>query len=138
MRVGSVTHRVRPAGARALRRAVGLVRPGDLVVTNVVTLVAEFVAIRVGLAYFGLGGWVAASRGRPGLFTVSGGRYWRWERVVLGIAVFNGLFLVAAVHGRPRWARSGMRSPPHGAAGRGHQDALLLVASTIGATVTRG
>ena len=31
------------------------------------------------------------------LFTMSGGRYWRWERIVLGLAIFNGLFLLPAL-----------------------------------------
>ena len=62
--------------------------------TNLVTLIAEFVAIRVGLAYFHLGAGVAVALGLAlVVFTLSGGRYWRWERIVLGLALFNGLFL---------------------------------------------
>ncbi len=53
--------------------------------TNLVTLVAEFVVIRVGLAYFGLGAPVAVVLGLAlTVFSLSGRRYWRWERVVLG------------------------------------------------------
>jgi len=64
--------------------------------------VAEFVVIRVGLAYFGLGAPVAVVLGLAlTAFSLSGRRYWRWERVVLGLAVFNGLFLVAAVLVKP-------------------------------------
>ena len=44
---------------------------------------------------------------RSSLFTLSGGRYWRWERIVLGLALFNGLFLVAAILVTPHWAASG-------------------------------
>ena len=36
---------------------------GDLILTNLVTLIAEFVAIRIGLAYFHVGAGVAASLG---------------------------------------------------------------------------
>jgi len=36
---------------------------GDLLVTNLVTLIAEFVVLRVGLAYFHLGAGVAAALG---------------------------------------------------------------------------
>jgi Mn2+/Fe2+ NRAMP family transporter len=139
MRVGAVTHR--GYGQLVLERfgpAWGWLAAGDLLVTNLVTLIAEFVAIRVGLAYFGLGAPVAAVLGMVlVVVTLSGGRYWRWERLVLGLAVFNGLFLAAAILVRPDWASVGHAfatfSPfPH----TDTNTMLLLVASTIGATVT--
>jgi hypothetical protein len=34
------------------------------------------------------------------VFTLSGGRYWRWERIALGLA-FKGLFLLTAILVRP-------------------------------------
>jgi Mn2+/Fe2+ NRAMP family transporter len=110
----------------------------DLLFTNLVTLVAEFVAIRVGLAYFHLGAGVAAALGIVlVLFTLSGGRYWRWERIALGLAIFNGLFLVAAIMVGPDWGAVGHTvvtfSPFPGGS---FNTLLLLLASTIGATVT--
>ena len=62
MRVGAVTHR--GYGQLVLERfgpLWGWFSASDLIVTNVVTLIAEFVAIRVGLAYFHLGAAVAAA-----------------------------------------------------------------------------
>ena len=103
MRVGAVTHR--GYGELVLQRfgrVWGWFGAGDLAFTNLVTLVAEFVAIRVGLAYFHLGSGVAVGLGVAlVVFTLSGGRYWRWERIVLGMAAFNGLFLVAAILAKP-------------------------------------
>src|ERR1017187_9423253 len=103
MRVGAVTHR--GYGELVLQRfgAVwGWFAAADLTLTNLVTLVAEFVSIRVGLAYFHLGSVVAVALGLVlVVFTFSGGRYWRWERIVLGMALFNGLFLVAAILVKP-------------------------------------
>ena len=88
MRVGAVTHR--GFGGLVLQRygrAWGWFGAGDLILTNLVTLVAEFVSIRVGLAYFHLGSGVAVALGLAlVVFTLSGGRYWRWERIVLGLA----------------------------------------------------
>ena len=85
MRVGAVTHR--GYGELVLQRygrVWGWFGAGDLCLTNLITLIAEFVAIRVGLAYFHLGAGVAVALGLAlVLFTLSGGRYWRWERTVL-------------------------------------------------------
>ena len=138
MRVGAVTHR--GYGELVLQRygkVWGWFGAGDLTVTNLVTLVAEFVAIRVGLAYFHLGAGVAVALGLAlVLFTLSGGRYWRWERIVLGMAFFNGLFLLAAILVKPdvgAVASSFDFAPfPSGS----FNTELLLLASTIGATVT--
>ncbi len=138
MRVGAVTHR--GYGELVLQRygrLWGWFGAGDLCLTNLITLIAEFVAIRVGLAYFHLGAGVAVALGLAlVLFTLSGGRYWRWERTVLGIALFNGLFLLAAILVKPDLgtiASSLSFTPfPHGSL----NTLLLLLASTIGATVT--
>jgi len=139
MRVGAVTHR--GYGQLVLQRfgaTWGWFAAGDLLFTNLVTLIAEFVAIRVGMAYFHLGAPLAAALGVVlVIFTLSGGRYWRWERIVLGMAVFNGLFIPAAILAKPHWGAVGHAfatfSPfPSG----GFNTLLLLVASTIGATVT--
>ncbi|MBV8994874.1 MAG: divalent metal cation transporter [Pseudonocardiales bacterium] len=139
MRVGAVTHR--GYGQLVLQRfgpVWGWFAAGDLLFTNLVMLVGEFVVIRVGLAYFGIGAEVAAGLGVVlVVFTLSGGRYWRWERIVLGMAVFNGLFAAAGVMVGPRWSAVGHSmatfSPwPGGSV----NTLLLLIASTIGATVT--
>jgi Mn2+/Fe2+ NRAMP family transporter len=139
MRVGAVTGR--GYGHLVLHRygpLWGWFGAGDLVFTNLVTLVSEFVAIRVGLAYFHLGAPVAAALG-VGLvvLTLSGGRYWRWERIVLGLAVFNGLFLLAAILVKPDMGAIGSAFATFGPLpGGGVNTLLLLLTSTIGATVT--
>jgi len=138
MRVGAVTHR--GYGELVLQRygrVWGWFGAGDLCLTNLITLIAEFVAIRVGLAYFHLGAGVAVALGLAlVLFTLSGGRYWRWERTVLGLALFNGLFLLAAILAKPHvgpLTHSLTVSPLQGGS---VNTLLLLLASTIGATVT--
>jgi Mn2+/Fe2+ NRAMP family transporter len=138
MRVGAVTHR--GYGELVLQRygrVWGWFGAGDLTLTNLVTLVAEFISIRVGLAYFHVSSGVAVALGLAlVLFTLSGGRYWRWERIVLGIALFNGLFLVAAILAKPHVGAivSSFDFSPF--PGGGFNTLLLLLASTIGATVT--
>ena len=134
MRVGAVTHR--GYGELVLQRfgpVWGWFAAGDLTLTNLITLVAEFVSIRVGLAYFGLGSGVAVALGLTlVVFAFSGGRYWRWERIVLGMALFNGLFLVAAILAGPHVGAVSFGRLPGGTL----NTLLLLLASTIGATVT--
>jgi len=138
MRIGAVTHR--GYGELVLQRygkLWGWFGAIDLTLTNVITLVAEFVAIRVGLAYFHLGAGVAVLLGLTlVLFTVSGGRYWRWERIVLGLALFNGLFLAAAILVKPDVGAvvGSLDFSPF--PGGSFNTLLLLLASTIGATVT--
>jgi Mn2+/Fe2+ NRAMP family transporter len=138
MRVGAVTHR--GYGELVLQRygrVWGWFGAGDLTFTNLVTLVAEFVSIRVGLAYFHLGAGVAVALGLAlVVFTLSGGRYWRWERIVLGMALFNGLFLVAAILVKPHVGTlvSSFDFAPFPSGS--FNTLLLLLASTIGATVT--
>ena len=139
MRVGAVTHR--GYGQLVLERfgsVWGRFAAGDLLFTNLVTLIAEFVVIRVGLAFFHLGPAVAAGLGVSLVaVTLSSGRYWRWERVVLGLAIFNGLFVVAAVMARPHWGLvPGSSATLSSFSGGNAHTLLLLVASTIGATVT--
>jgi Mn2+/Fe2+ NRAMP family transporter len=138
MRVGAVTHR--GYGELVLQRygkLWGWFGAADLCLTNLVTLIAEFVAIRVGLAYFHLGSGVAVGLGLAlVLFTLSGGRYWRWERTVLGLAIFNGLFLLCAILVKPHLSTLAdslsFTRFTHG----NLNTLLLLLAATIGATVT--
>ncbi|MDQ4502410.1 divalent metal cation transporter [Sinomonas sp. ASV322] len=139
MRVGAVTGR--GFGELILKRygpGWGWFGAADLAVTNLVTLVAEFAAIRIGLAYFGYPAWTAAALGMALVVATSVlGRYRRWERTVLGLAAFNALFLVAAILVRPAPAGVGQAiatwSPlPDGSP----VTLLLLLTSTIGATVT--
>jgi Mn2+/Fe2+ NRAMP family transporter len=138
MRVGAVTHR--GYGELVLQRfgpVWGWFAAGDLTLTNLITLVAEFVSIRVGLAYFGLGAGVAVALGLTlVVFTFSGGRYWRWERIVLGMALFNGLFLVAAILVKPHVGAIAGSLDFAPFPGGSFNTLLLLLASTIGATVT--
>ncbi|HEV3230827.1 MAG TPA: divalent metal cation transporter [Candidatus Dormibacteraeota bacterium] len=139
MRVGAVTHR--GYGELVFQRFGpfwGWVSCVDLGITNLITLITELIAVRVGMAFFGIPTPVAVATGLALIaFSVAGGRYWRWERAALGLAAFNLLFVAAAL----------MSHPDPGAIGRAFatwsplpsgslQLFLLLMASNIGATVT--
>src|SRR6204780_1408554 len=139
VRLGAVTHR----GHAELifdrfGKFWGFFAMGDLVFGNFLTLVTEFIGERAGLGFFGIPPVVAVVRA---LVIVAGaittGRYWTWERITLALAVFNGLFIPAAILARPNWHSVGhalltWMPLPSGS----HYEILLLILATIGATVT--
>ena len=139
MRLGAVTHR--GYGELVFQRFGpfwGWLTAGDLVVTNLITLITEVIAIRAGMAFFGLPAWIAAlSAVLLVVVSASGGRYRRWERAAMALALFNLLFVAAAILTRPStgaiahavatWTPLPTGKPA---------EILLLLASNIGATVT--
>jgi Mn2+/Fe2+ NRAMP family transporter len=139
VRLAAVTHR--GYGELVFQRYGsfwGWVSTGDLLATNLITLITEFIAIRVGMGYFGIRPEVAVGMGLLLIVASTlGGRYWRWERATLLLSVFNLLFLVAAFASHPDYAEVGRafvawQPLPGGSL----STFLLLVASNIGATVT--
>jgi Mn2+/Fe2+ NRAMP family transporter len=139
MRVGAVTHR--GYGELIFQRFGGFwgwISVIDLLGTNLVTLITEFIAIRVGMSFFGVPAPLAVGAGMVLVaFSIAGGRYWRWERIALGLSVFNLLFLVVAIMSHPDPAALAHAfatwSPLPGGS---LQLFLLIMASNIGATVT--
>src|SRR5271168_2381760 len=139
VRLGAVTHR----GHAELifdrfGKFWGFFAMGDLVLGNFLTLVTEFIGVRAGLGFFGIrpamaiGGALVIVAG-----AITTGRYWTWERITMGLAIFNGLFIPAAILARPDWHAVGhamltwMPFP-----GGNRYEILLLILATIGATVT--
>jgi len=118
----------------------GFFAMGDLVLGNLLTLVTEFIAIRAGLGFFGVHPALAVL----GALLLNVGvilsrRYWTWERIVLGLAIFNIIFVPVAILAHPV-AGDVVRSfftwgPLPGGVTGGF---VLLVMSNIGATVTPG
>ncbi|MGB8524736.1 MAG: divalent metal cation transporter [Candidatus Acidiferrales bacterium] len=139
VRLGAVTHR----GHAELifdrfGKFWGFFAMGDLILGNFLTLVTEFIGVRAGLGFFGIRPTIAIG---GALVIVAGaittGRYWTWERITMGLAIFNCLFIPAAILARPNWHSVGhalvtwMPLP-----GGNRYEILLLILATIGATVT--
>jgi Mn2+/Fe2+ NRAMP family transporter len=110
----------------------------DLMVGNFLTLVTEFIAIRAGLGFFGVRPAVAVL---SALLVLSVAlithRYWTWERIILGAAIFNLVFVPVALLARPQWhevARSLLTWKP--LPGGLTQETVLILLAAIGATVT--
>ncbi len=139
VRLGAVTHR----GHAELifdrfGKFWGFFSMGDLVLGNFLTLITEFIGIRAGLGFFGIRPVAAVGLGLVVVIAaIATGRYWTWERITLGLALFNGLFIPAAIYARPNWPAVGHAlltwTPlPHGSG----SEILLLILADIGATVT--
>ena len=139
VRLGAVTHR----GHAELifdrfGRFWGLFAMGDLVFGNFLTLVTEFIGIRAGLGFFGIRPGIAVGAGLAVVLTaMTTGRYWTWERITLGLAIFNGLFIPAALLAHPAWSQVGRALLTWTPLPRGNRyEILLLMLADIGATVT--
>ena len=110
----------------------------DLAIGNFLTLITEFIVIRAGLGFLGVKPWVAVSCAVMILyFAILTHRYWTWERITLAVAAFNLIFVPLAVLAKPDWVSVGRsfvswKPLPGGLS----NDALLMILSNIGATVT--
>jgi Mn2+/Fe2+ NRAMP family transporter len=111
---------------------------GDLVFGNVLTLVTEFIAIQAGGLYFGVPSWLSVVLG---IGLVMGSlalrRYATWERLLMGLAAFNLLFIPAALLAHPN-GRALAHAIAHWGPLPGGFDAafVTLILANIGATVT--
>jgi len=110
----------------------------DLVFGNVLTLVTEFIAIQAGGLYFGIPSWLSVALGvLVVIASLAVRRYATWERVLMGLAVFNLLFVPAALYAHPSGAALASAiatwSPIPGGITNGF---MTLVLASIGATVT--
>ncbi len=111
---------------------------GDLVFGNLLTLVTEFIAIQAGGLYFGVPSWASVAIG-VALVIVSlmFRRYVTWERVVMGLAVFNLLFIPAALCAHPDGAALAHALAAWSPLPGGVTLAFLtLILANVGATVT--
>ena len=110
----------------------------DLALGNFLTLVTEFIAVRAGLGFFGIPPAIAVLGALLVLFVaLMTHRYWTWERITLGAAAFNLLFVPVALLTGPHWESIGRalllwRPLPGGITG----DMVLILLANIGATVT--
>ncbi|AUW92890.1 MAG: divalent metal cation transporter [Sulfobacillus thermotolerans] len=110
----------------------------DLLFTNFLTLVTEFVGVVAGAGYFGIPAWAAVGGGVVIVsIAVVVRRYWAWERLVLALALCNLVFVPVAIMTHPHWG-----SVVHALwswqplAGGFNVNMLILLLSDIGATIT--
>ncbi len=110
---------------------------GDLVFGNLLTLVTEFIAIQAGGLYFGVPSWLSVVIGVALVIgSLAFRRYATWERVLMGLAVFNLLFIPAALLAHPDGAALGRALATWRPLPDFNTAFLTLVLATVGATVT--
>jgi Mn2+/Fe2+ NRAMP family transporter len=139
MRIGAVSGRgYGELVFQRFGRLWGWVSVADLVLTNLVTLITEVIAIRLGMGYFGVPPWVAVACAVSLVVLGScGGRYRRWEQLAAGLAVFNLIFVAVAVWSKPSVSDLASAIATWGPIPKtGLAAFLLMVVSNIGATVT--
>lgn len=117
----------------------GFFAMADLIIGNLLTLVTEFIAVRAGLGFFGVPPALAVL----GAFLVIVGvvmtrRYWTWERITLGLAIFNVIFVPVAILAHPVSSGQIVHAFVSWGPLPGGITAtfILLIMSNIGATVT--
>jgi len=77
----------------------------DLVVANVLTLVTEFIGIKIGMGVFGVPGWISESIALAiDVFALLVLRYYTWERIALWIAAGNLIFIPLMFMAKPHWS----------------------------------
>ena len=112
---------------------------GDLIFTNLLTLVTEFVGIVAGAGFFDIPKAAAVA---GGLVVVSlaliAGRYWVWERMTLVLAISNLVFIPVAILSHPHWgmvahAFATWHPMPSGGL---NSNTLVILLADIGATIT--
>jgi Mn2+/Fe2+ NRAMP family transporter len=110
----------------------------DLGIGNFLTLITEFIAIRAGLGFFGVPAWAAVLCALVVLYlALVTHRYWTWERITLGLAIFNLIFIPVALMTHPHWSEVGHAMATWGPLPGGMtNDTLLILLADVGATVT--
>ncbi len=111
----------------------------DLVVANVLTLMTEFIGIRLGGQALGFSAWLTVPAALAFVtFVLVFLRYWTWERISLFIAVFNLIFVPLAMFSHPDWHAVASAFAGHGWIVPGSFLSitfLILVSANIGTTI---
>ena len=111
----------------------------DLIVANVLTLMTEFIGIRLGGQALGLSTWLTVPAALVFVTVVLVFlRYWTWERISLFVAAFNLVFVPLALLSHPHWHAAALAFAGHGwvvPGGLLSVTFLILISANIGTTI---
>lgn len=111
----------------------------DLILANVLTLMTEFVGVRLGGQALGLPAWVTVPAALAFItYALVGLRYWTWERISLFVAVLNLIFVPLALLAHPDWHGIARAFAGHGWVVPGgflSITFLVLISANIGTTI---
>ena len=111
----------------------------DLIVANVLTLMTEFIGIRLGGEALGLSAWLTVPASLVFVTVVLVFlRYWTWERISLFVAAFNLVFVPLALLAHPHWHAVALAFAGHGwmvPGGFLSVTFLVLISANIGTTI---
>ncbi len=111
----------------------------DLIVANVLTLMTEFIGIRLGGEALGLSPWLTVPAALIFVTVVLVFlRYWTWERISLFVAAFNLVFVPLALLAHPHWHAVALAFAGAGWAVPGgflSLTFLVLISANIGTTI---
>ncbi|MHB1567084.1 MAG: NRAMP family divalent metal transporter [Acidiferrobacter sp.] len=117
----------------------GIFSLGDLIVANILTLMTEFIGIRVGGEVFGLSYWLTVPAALVFVgFVLVFLRYWTWERIALFIAALNLIFVPLALLSHPHWGAVAAAFVGHNwqvSGGLLSATFLVLLSANIGTTI---
>lgn len=110
----------------------------DLLATNVMTLITEFVGIVAGAGFFGIPPWIAVTGALCLIvLTTVSRQYWRWERLTLGLALLNLVFIPVALMVHPPWGQVAHSIIHWGPLPGGmNENTIVILLADIGATIT--
>jgi len=111
----------------------------DLVAANVLTLMTEFIGIRIGGEALGLSSWLTVPLALAFIsWILVYLRYWTWERIALVVAAFNLVFVPLALMAHPDWPAVAQAFIGHGwvvSGGFVSVTFLVLLSANIGTTI---
>jgi NRAMP (natural resistance-associated macrophage protein)-like metal ion transporter len=110
---------------------------GDLFLLNFLTIVTEFIGVRLGLSYFGVHPTVCVPVAAAALiaFTITGS-FRRWERFMLALVVGTFVFIPLVVMSHPHGPATLLRNTfVPGVRGGVTGPAVLLLVAIVGTTV---
>lgn len=111
----------------------------DLVAANILTLMTEFIGIRIASAVFGVSYLITVPLGFAFVaVTLLCLKYRSWERLSLAVALLNFIFIPIALFSHPDWSAIGrvfMGQGWHIPGGLFSASFLILVSANIGTTI---